>query len=311
MWLLVDTDNHRKNRSGLIRMCADEGVDLTISKDTAIFGNPWEVVCIPSGFISPSVFPLATKIVYGPHNFVFADGIWKRGASSFPANCVYNILSKWNVEVQEELGGVSMQMTCLPFPVDTGRFCPAPTVSKKRHCFVYFKHRHSSDLAAVLEAVQARGLSHTVLQYGSYSEEDFLNVVRESEFGIWVGSHESQGFALEEALSCDTPLLVWNSTTMLDEYVRDEQTYKDKSGVYALKATSHPYWDDTCGISFTDREDLGRCLDKMLQTQFHPRAFVENTLSSRACMKRFVSELGLVSTATPNHSPVLLRDGLC
>lgn len=294
-WLLVDTDNHRKNRDGMIRMCADGGVDLLISQDPSVFGRQWEVVYIPSTFIDPSLFPSTAKIVYGPHNFVFVDGVWKQGNGSFPSNCVYNVLSEWVDKLEKEFGGIAMPTRTLPFPIDTHRFCPSPTTPKTLDCFVYFKHRHSYDLSLVLREVQKRNLRYKVLRYGSYSEEEFLSTVRDSAFGIWVGSHESQGFAFEEALACDTPLLVWNSTSMFDEHEQDMQLYADKKDTHKLLATTHPYWDDSCGISFIDRESISECLDRMVQThtQFHPRAYITATLSAGACMDRFVGGLGL------------------
>ena len=292
-WLLVDRFLHRKNRVGLVRMCNECGVNLTITNSPDVFRRSWDLVYIPCDFIDPAAFPHSEKIVYGPQNFVFVDGIWKTG--NFPPNCVYNLLSEWVDQVQLEFGGVGMKTKLLPFPVEIDVFTPDPSVPKRFDCFVYYKHRHSHDLSLVLNAVEKRNLTYKLIEYGSYSEDEFLQVVRSSAFGIWVGSHESQGFALEEALACDTPLLVWNSTTMFDEHVRDCQIYKDKVGAYSLRATSHPYWDDTCGISFTDPKDLEARLDTMINThaQFCPRAYIEKTLSISACMARFVDELGL------------------
>ena len=51
-----------------------------------------------------------------------------------------------------------------------------------------------------------------------YNETDYINYLKECKYGIWVDAHESQGFALEEALSLDVPLLVWNIKSLNQEY---------------------------------------------------------------------------------------------
>ena len=53
----------------------------------------------------------------------------------------------------------------------------------------------------------------------------FFNYLQNSKYGIWLDAHESQGFALQEALSCNVPLLVWNISSMNQEY---NSTYNNK-----------------------------------------------------------------------------------
>ena len=36
-----------------------------------------------------------------------------------------------------------------------------------------------------------------------------IKYIKKAKFGIVLGRHESHGFAIEEALSCNVPLLVW------------------------------------------------------------------------------------------------------
>ena len=65
--------------------------------------------------------------------------------------------------------------------------------------------------------------------------------IANSKYGIILDAHESQGFAIEEALSCNVPLLVWNVSSMSQE----------EGGNYQhIPATSIPYWDKRCGENF-------------------------------------------------------------
>lgn len=304
-WLLVDRYIHAKNKLGFLLMAKEPEINLTISNNPEEFAKEWDLVYVPSSFIDPADFPRAAKIIYGPHNFVFVEGVWKRGNYTFPQHCSYNILCDWVDELQEVVGGLSLVTKTLPFPIDLDKFNPRPDPIEY-DCFLYFKNRHSDDFTHAMNEVVSRNLTYKTIVYGSYSEEDFLQTIRSSKFGIWVGSHESQGFALEECLATNKPLLVWDSASMFDEHQHGAQTYNGMVGTYALRATTHPYWDETCGISFTEKEDLGLHLDKMLETyeQFQPRGYIERTLSAAACVGRFRSPDLFMITSTINTGSV-------
>ena len=276
-------------------MCKARNIHLTITKDIGEFKKEWDLVFIPTEYIPPSYFPNSKCIMYGPQNFVFADGVWKRGQAFFPPHCFYTLLSDWVIDVQNEFGGLSMTPKSIPFAVDTEVFQPKE-LPKQYDCFVYFKNRHSSELETVLKELEKKGLSYKVITYGSYKEEEYIQTLHTSKFGIWLGRHESQGFALEEALSCNVPLLVWDCTSMFQEYSNDSPFYKEYKGRYALKATAIPYWDSTCGITFTKEEDLSFSLQTMLENYkiFHPREYIVKTLSPDACIERLLKEIDKV-----------------
>ena len=41
-----------------------------------------------------------------------------------------------------------------------------------------------------------------------YQESDFADAISKAPYAIWIGRHESQGFAFQETLSSDTPIFV-------------------------------------------------------------------------------------------------------
>jgi glycosyltransferase involved in cell wall biosynthesis len=129
-----------------------------------------------------------------------------------------------------------------------------------------------------------------------YSEEDYLQILQSVKFGIWIGTHESQGFAVQEALSCNVPLVVLEATSMFDE--RNEQggvTYKAEIGKYKMKATTCTYWDERCGYKDPGLETTLQNIDKMreIYSTFRPREFILEYLSPERCAKRFQYVLGL------------------
>ncbi len=297
--LWIDTYIHHKNKIGFLLMCKSKGIDCTISTNADECAKPWDLVFIPSQYIPPNFFPNTKCIMYGPHNFVFVDGPWKKGASSFPSNCFYNLLSDWVIDVQNEMGGLALEAKALPFAVEVDKFKPI-ACEKEYDCFVYCKGRRDSDISLIKEYLNSKGLRFTILKYGSYKEEDYLNILQKSKFGIWIDAHESQGFALEEALSCNVPLLVWNCTSMLDEYSNGEIVYRSHIGHHSLKATSIPYWDSRCGLVFYKEEECKHMLDKMIETHstFKPREYILETLSPEVCMDRLLDFVGLKTIST-------------
>jgi hypothetical protein len=113
-----------------------------------------------------------------------------------------------------------------------------------------------------------------------YNENDFLNVLQHAKYGIWLGAHESQGFALQETLSCNVPLLVWNVSSMKQEY---GYNYDD------ILATSIPYWDKRCGEYFYNQNDFFITFNKFISNlhNYNPREFILEHLSIDVCEKHF------------------------
>ena len=190
------------------------------------------------------------------------------------------------------MGGLALEAKSIPFAVDVDTFSPKDTL-KEYDCFVYFKQRHSSELAFVEEKLKGLNLNYIVLKYGSYKEEDYMNILHKSKFGIWIGRHESQGFAVEECLSCNIPLLVWDCKSMFEEYSHDRSIYDEYKGNKEFKATAIPYWDETCGLSFTEKEAFPFLLEKMLSEYltFTPRNYILKRLSPEACIENLLKEI--------------------
>lgn len=291
-FLYVDTWNHHKNKRGFELMCATGNIDLTISKSQEEFQKPWDLVFIPGEFIPHHGFPNAKSIMYGPHNFIFVEGPWKRGATDFPSHCFYNLLSDWVIDMQNEFGGLSLATKAIPFAVDTELFKPKKK-EKKYDCFVYFKSRDFYDLLYVTNELDRMKLTYQVITYGAYKEEEYIEILENSKFGIWIGGSESQGFAIQESLSMNVPLLVWNCTSMFDVHNHEGKQFRNLEGKYSLKATTIPYWDNRCGLTFTQKEEFPSLLERMLKdySSFSPREFVLETLSPEACIKRLLKEI--------------------
>ena len=70
-----------------------------------------------------------------------------------------------------------------------------------------------------------------------YNENDFIETLKTAKYAFLLDAHESQGFAVQEMMSCNVPLLVWNVRFMSQEF---NSNYPD------YEATSIEYWDMGC-----------------------------------------------------------------
>jgi glycosyltransferase involved in cell wall biosynthesis len=181
----------------------------------------------------------------------------------------------------------------MPYAVDIDRF----NITEKTitfDCLVYYKHRKTDVLNKVLDELKAKNMSFKVISYGSYTEETYLQYLKECKFMLSVDAHESQGFALQEAMSCNTPLLVLDATSLYDESNDGVRSIYEHHRPKKLYASSVPYWSEQCGIRIENTDELPKAIELMLNTytSYTPREYIINTLSPTVCMKRILDYFG-------------------
>lgn len=293
--LLYNNFCHKKNLEGIQLMCKSKNIEFIESKVNKVYTDV-DIVFIPTGWIEPTKFPNAKLIIYGPHNFVFPDDEWKSKKFTNSNIIYYNCLSNWIIDIFNETAifSKSFNLITLPFAVNINRFKP----NKNNYlydCFIYFKHRNVKDLDLVVKLVSKLNLKYTVIKYGSYDENNYIDILNSSKFGIWIDAHESQGFALQEALSTNTPLLVWNATDMFYEYVNNSQPYANKKNKYKLLCSSAPYFDNNCGVLLNNpsEDDLFNNIKDMndIFLHYNPRKYILDNLSPEVCMQRWLDLL--------------------
>jgi hypothetical protein len=150
---------------------------------------------------------------------------------------------------------------------------------------VYCKHRNPALYKHVFDTLSSKQVEYITVMYGSYNDADFKKTLMDTKFVVWVGSHESQGFAFEETLAMNVPILVWDVRTMCDEFGSNGQpAYSDPT----LYATTASYWSDECGLKFYNASELSEKFDEMVSryTEFKPREFIERELSLDSAFKK-------------------------
>ncbi len=223
-----------------------------------------------------------TKFIFGPHFSVFPvkhhmDLIKNK-------NSTYIQPSDWASDVwRHNILCNNLKIKAIPFGIDTNKFNEIKQINNRNEVFIYYKGRSPNDLNLIEQFLKNKNINYKIFSYmNRYDENVYLNYLQNSKYGIWIDAHESQGFALQEALSCGVPLLVWNIKSMNQEY---GQTYDD------IPATTIPYWDERCGEYFYKIEELEEKYNLFLSKieTYKPREFILENLSFDICEEKFIN----------------------
>ena len=178
----------------------------------------------------------------------------------------------------------------MPFPVDTELFKPDENITDKKNIIIYIKHRRKDDYEFILEYIKLKydkKYQICIFNYKEkYVENNYIDSLKNSKFCIWIGCHESQGFALQEALSMNVPLLVFDVYTMGQELNREN----DKLYNITL-ATTTPYWSDKCGEKFKNKDLFEQTFDifisKINNNYYEPRKYILDNLDVHNCFNNY------------------------
>ena len=216
--------------------------------------------------------------------------------SDFPIFCpklhtdsIYLHPSTWPLNMWKQLGFRDCKLKSWPVGIDISAFKIDKNKRKKENVLIYYKGRQPCLLAKIVEEVIRLGYKPKILVYGHYSEEFFKIILEQCIFGIWVGSTESQGIALEEAMASDLPLIVLDCVNLNDCYPPGACFIPKQ--IQEMTATSIPYFSEKCGIRILSISELELAIETMAQNinSYNPSQFVQETLSLELCAKKFVS----------------------
>lgn len=282
MYVLIKGWIHHKNKEGLEKILNhlnykylfDDGIIDT--KDKSL--EKYDIIVSPSSPIDTSKHP-DKKFIFGPHFSVFPDDKLKQ-INNIHNNSIYIQPSEWTVNTWLNMTTQKdIPLKSFAFPVNTDKF---NDFGKKRSkVFIYYKRRLPEELESVKSFLTDKNIEYKIFDYVKrYDEHEYLDYLQESKYGIIVDAHESQGFAIEEALSCNVPLLIWNTRDMSQEY---------GGGYNKVPCTTIPYWNERCGEYFYDQSEFIETYDKFIDKldTYKPREYVLDNLSVEVCSERF------------------------
>jgi len=285
--LYVKTWMHDKNHHALMNYKNIEFTTIYSLDEVQRYDlSQYDCVLSPHMPIDVSKYP-NTKFIFGPHFSVFPDDKLNTIKGK---NSVFNLLSDWVVKFwSEPYYNLNLKFVKFPFGVDTNKFNKIKPNSDRNEIFVYFKTRNPNELEIVQNFLNSKNINYRLFSYQNrYSENEYLNYLQNSKYGIWIGRHESQGFGLQEALSCDVPLLVWDVKSMNQEY---GYNYDD------IPATCIPYWEERCGEVFYGSADLEKTYNKFINNIEHykPREFILENLSMEVCENKLIETINNIN----------------
>ncbi|MFA7653841.1 MAG: glycosyltransferase [Candidatus Magasanikbacteria bacterium] len=220
--------------------------------------------------------PSNIHVVIGPNLFIKPSNIPKNIDIK---RAVFLYPSQWIKNFWVHFGYTGSAMEVWPAGIDTDDFYTSRV--EKKLVMLYFKQRYREELKIVENLLNDRHIEYKLIVYRKYDEKEFRDILTQSKYGIWLGRQESQGIALEEALACGVPLLVWDVDSLghWDPPIKEKKLFTDEESGYKL-ATVAEYFDSTCGIKVTDSAHLGDALETMEGEwkQFNPRQYILNNL---------------------------------
>jgi hypothetical protein len=297
VFYMVSGIPHPKNWEAIQRMCRSCNIIFEYTNDIErLKRNDYDILYCIMSYINPDIVPNSIKIIYGPQFWVIPEApIVGKYRPELEGRCVFNTLSQWVGDYYLELAKeFIMPISQFPFSVDTDKFKPLDT-SKELDCIVYVKRRNNKLVYRTIQLLEKKNLKYKIFRYGSYNEEEYKWALHRSKFMISLDAHESQGFALEEAMSCNVPLLVVDAQSMYDEMNDGVNSTYEHLKPAKLLATSVPYWSGQCGIKLENDKYLSESIDYMLQhcKEFSPRDYILEILSDEVCMKRILNYFNL------------------
>ena len=278
--LFIKSHIHHKNLNFILK-CKKINFYIveSINAINIIDLNTFDAVISPCDTIDVSKYP-NTKFIFGPQFSVFPE---ERLTIIKGSNSVYNLLSNWVINIWKNFPVCNnLNLIALPFGVDTEKFVDNKSITEKNNVMVYFKHRNPAELYFIESFFKYKNINYSVFSYDrKYDENQYISYLQNSKYCIWVDAHESQGFALQEALSCNVPLLVWNVTSMNQEY---GSTYSN------LPATTTSYWDNKCGELFYNVNEFEITYNKFIENinNYKPREFILENLSVDVCENKLI-----------------------
>jgi hypothetical protein len=292
--LVINSGMHEKNKQGLIRLLQEHQPEKEKEKEIKYkFGSvaeipEYDIIYSPSQTINTSLYP-QQKFIFGPHFSTFPNHSQLQSLQNHVHhNSIYIQPSDWVVQLWKNMGAEQfLPVKTFAFPVDTDTFKPCTNPNPiKDKVLIYSKHRNPNELHYLTDFLHQQQITnYRIFDYHQrYQEDDYLAYLQQSKYGIILDAHESQGFAIEEALACDVPLLVWNAQTMNQEY---------NSQYHPIPCTSIPYWNDQCGEYFHHPNELPATFhlfqSKLQAQKFNPRQYILDNLSSEKCAERFMT----------------------
>ena len=167
-----------------------------------------------------------------------------------------------------------------PVGIDTEVWCGRNSArnSEEKHVLLYTKSKSRLEAQNAYNTISKAGCRVTHIDYGSYSESDFHSLCHSVDCCVLLTGTESQGIAYMQILSCGIPC-----------YVVDTDTWVDSRRNLSFRATSVPYFNDSCGVKVRSLEEstLTQFLENI--SEYDPRDYIVKNHSLKTNATSYIS----------------------
>jgi glycosyltransferase involved in cell wall biosynthesis len=174
-----------------------------------------------------------------------------------------------------------------PVGIDTEQW--SPNSNKKEVDFLIYdkvkREKYQDSLIdPITDLLKKNNLSCQFIKYGNYTTSELRDKLSHSKAAIFLSENETQGQAYQQILATNTPILAWDR----GGYWQDPYYYPHK--VKYQPVSSVPYWDDRCGMKFTDAAEFELKLFTFLNNsnQFKPREYIIENLTLEKCAQQYL-----------------------
>jgi hypothetical protein len=179
-----------------------------------------------------------------------------------------------------------------PVGIDTDLWKPVTNKDKDIDILLYDKvlWNHDSKEKELIEPIKQELLKNKIkfaeIRYRFYQEDQYRDLLARSRTMIFLCEHETQGIAYQQALSCNVPILAWDT----GGFWQDPSYFPHH--VRFAPVSSVPYWDDRCGIKFSNMDNFASGLELLLNgyknQSFSPRQYIIENLTLEKCAKEYL-----------------------
>ena len=236
------------------------------------------------------------RAIVGPNIYIMPKNI---PVGIDMSKLIYIQPTKWTCDFWKYRGFDKCPLDVWPSAIDTNEFSERPK-PVNGNVLIYYKQRPTEELDFVKELLENKKISYDIIYYGSYDQKDYVTKLKNARYIFWLGRHETQGIALEEALAMNVPILVWDVTTVGHWLPRakDKDIYSTEEAAY-VNTTSAEYFDNRCGIKTKNPTEVESAVDRMERDwrTFSPRQYILENLGlekqAKEMIDLFTKHLGI------------------
>ena len=259
----------------------------------------------PSAIIEASF--IKKPVLIGP-NIAELPGDLPKIRKKLSKNSICLHPSKWPMKIWHLEGYNETKLKSWPVGIDKEKFSKVNRENNHK-VLLYLKQRDKKLLEKAKEIIRKKNLQFLLIEYGKYSEQEYIQALKEAKFGIWIGCTESQGIGLLEALATNLPLIVLDATTIFENVTKPKKSRFNKETfkkLNSIKTSSAPYFDKRCGIKIVNISELDNAI-KELSFNFNdykPREYILENLTiikSAELFLDFFKEIPVKANTTLNY----------